>query len=83
MKKVIFIKHALDRMEERCITQEQVKTALKCNGIIDSKNEKRKIAQRLIEERLLRVVYEEEGSEIIVVSAYFTSRVSKYTRRNE
>lgn len=70
-------------MRERDITQDQVKTALKCNGIIDSRNEKRKIAQRLIEGRLLRVVYEEEGGEIIVVSAYYTSRVNKYTRRKE
>ena len=83
MKRVIFVQHALDRMKERGITQEQVETALKCNGIIDSRNEKRKIAQRLIEGRLLRVVYEEESGEIIVVSAYYTSRVKKYTRRNE
>ena len=83
MKKIIFVQHALDRMKERDITQEQVKIALKCNGIIDSRNKKRKIAQRLIEGRLLRVVYEEEGGEIIVVSAYYTSRVNKYTRRNE
>jgi hypothetical protein len=83
MKKVIFVQHALDRMKERSITQEQVKSALKCRGIIDSRNEKRKIAQRLIEGRLLRVVYEEEGDKIIVVSAYCTSRVNKYIRRKE
>ena len=83
MKKVIFVQHALDRMKERGITQEQVKTALKFDGIIDDRNEKRKVAQRLIEERLLRVVYEEEGGEIIVVSAYCTSRVNKYIRRNK
>ena len=83
MKEIIFVQHALDRMKERGITVEQVKTALKCNGINDNRNEKRKIAQRLIEGRLLRVVYEEESGEIIVVSAYCTSRVNKYTRRNE
>ena len=80
MKKVIFVQHALDRMKERSITEEQVKSTLKYPGINDCKNEKRKIAQRLIEGRLLRVVYEEEDDAIIVVSAYCTSRVNKYIK---
>ncbi len=83
MKKVIFVKHALDRMKDRSITEEQIKSTLKYPGIIDCKNEKRKIAQRLIEGRLLRVVYEEGDDAIIVVSAYCTSRVNKYIRGNE
>lgn len=83
MKKVIFVQHALDRMKERSITEKQVRSTLNHPDIIDCRNEKRKIAQRLIEGRPLRVIYEEEDDAIIVVSAYCTSRVNKYIRRNE
>lgn len=83
MKRIVFVQHALDRMGDRGITEEQVKSALKCPGIRDCTNEKRKIAQLLIEGRLLRVIYEEDDELIIVVSAYCTSRVNKYLRRTK
>jgi hypothetical protein len=44
MKRIVFVQHALDRMEDRGITEEQVRSALKCPGIRDCNNEKRKIA---------------------------------------
>ena len=65
-------------MKERNITEELVKAALNHPCNVDSTNEKRKIAQILIDGKLLRVIYEEEDDAIIVISAYCTSKVSKY-----
>jgi len=41
-------------------------------------NESRKIAQRFIDGKLIRIVYEEEPEKIIVVTAYKTSKINKY-----
>jgi hypothetical protein len=83
MKKLIFIQHALDRMKERGITEEMVRSALNCPDNIERIEEKRKIAQRFIEGKLLRIIYEEDDEAISVVSAYRTSKVSKYYRGKE
>jgi len=83
MKKLIFIQHALDRMKERLITEDLVIATLNNPDNTDCRNEKRKIAQRLIQGKLLRIIYEENDDFIIVVSAYCTSKVSKYIRGYE
>ena len=83
MKKLIFIQHALDRMKERGITEEMVRSALNYPDNIERIEEKRKIAQRFIEGKLLRIIYEEDDEAISVVSAYRTSKVSKYYRGEE
>ena len=80
-KILIFVPHALERMKERSIDKEEVIAALSYPEDIDCRDEKRKIAQRFIEGKLLRVVYEEEEDTIIVVSVYRTSKYNKYIRR--
>jgi len=80
-KILIFVPHALERMKERSIDKEEVIAALSYPDDIDCRDEKRKIAQRFIEGKLLRVVYEEEEDTIIVVSVYRTSKYNKYIRR--
>jgi hypothetical protein len=70
-------------MKERSITEELVKSILNHPDNVDCRNGKRKIAQRFIERKLLRVIYEEDDDTIIVVSAYGTSKVNKYIRRHE
>jgi hypothetical protein len=81
MKQLIFIPHSLDRMKERCISDEMVRAALSSPDNVDCTDEKRKIAQKFIEGKLLRIIFEEEGETIIVISAYCTSKISKYLRR--
>ena len=78
MKQIIFIQHAMDRLREREISTELVIEVIRNPDRIDSANE-RKIAQKLIDGKLLRVIYEEEEA-IVVVSAYRTSKVSRYLR---
>ena len=78
MKRLIFAQHALDRMDERGITKELVIYILNHAESIDSNDEKRKVAQRFIDGKLLRVIYEDETDEIIVITVYKTSKISKY-----
>ena len=78
MKQIIFIQHAMDRLREREISTELVIEVIRNPDRIDSANE-RKIAQKLIDGKLLRVIYEEEEA-IVVVSAYRTSNVCRYLR---
>ena len=78
MKRIIFIQHAMDRLRERGISTELVIEAIRNPDKIDSENE-RKISQKLNDGKLLRVIYEEDEA-IVVVSAYMTSKVSRYLR---
>ena len=80
MKQLIFIPHSLDRMKERCISAEMVGAALSSPDNVDCTDEKRKIAQKFIGGKLLRVIFEEEDETIVVISAYSTSKISKYSR---
>ena len=68
MKQLIFIPHSLDRMKERCISDEMVRAALSSPDNVDCTDEKRKIAQKFIEGKLLRIIFEEEDETIIVIS---------------
>lgn len=81
MKILVFVPHALERMNERGINKEEVIAALSYPDDIDLTDENRKIAQRFIEGSLLRVVYEEKEDTIIVVTVYLTSKYNKYIRR--
>jgi hypothetical protein len=69
-------------MKERCISADMVRAALSSPEKVDC-SEKRKIAQKFIGGKLLRIIFEEEDETIIVISAYSTSKISKYSRRQE
>lgn len=81
MRILFFVPHALERMNERGINKEEVIAALSYPDDIDLTDENRKIAQRFIEGKLLRVVYEEKEDTIIVITVYRTSKYNKYIRR--
>jgi len=72
MKQVIFIRHALDRLEERGISKDLVIEIIRDPDDVDLESERRKIAQKLIKGKLLRIVYDEEGECLVVISAYRT-----------
>ena len=81
MKILVFVPHALERMNERGINKEEVIATLSYPDDIDLTDENRNIAQRFIEGKLLRVVYKEKEDTIIVVTVYLTSKYNKYIRR--
>jgi len=81
MKQIIFIRHALDRLKERGISEELVIEVIRDPDNADAEGERRKIAQKLIKGKLLRIVYEDEEESIVVISAYSTSKINKYLRK--
>ncbi|WP_457550515.1 DUF4258 domain-containing protein [Archaeoglobus sp.] len=78
--KIKFIEHALERMKERGITKEEVIKAISEPDYVGKGYGEREVAQKLIDGKLLRVIYERHGDEIIVITAYKTSKVEKYLR---
>jgi len=80
MKNIIFIQHALERLEERGISAEMVEEVIRDQDNAGYGDKGRQIAQKLIDKKLLRVIYDEEEYRIVVISAYVTSKVEKYLR---
>ncbi len=67
-------------MKERGITKEEVVKAINEPDYAGKGYGGREVAQKLIDGKLLRVIYEKQGEEITVITAYITSKVEKYLR---
>jgi len=75
--KIVYSEHARQNMIERRITPTQVEeTMLNPEQVVISKKE-RKIAQKTIGNRTLRVVYKETEKVYIIVTLYYT-RIGRY-----
>ena len=73
-----FIPHALQRLEERGIPRELVEEAVKNPDEVRDGYCGRKVAQKRLNGKLIRVIFEEEGGDVVVITAYVTSKVRKY-----
>jgi len=86
MKRIIFSSHALERMEERGISQEFVIKAISSPDKIeeDANHSSRFLIkklyfnQALAREHLLMIVFEINSSLIKVITIIDTSKISKY-----
>ncbi|HOI70612.1 MAG TPA: DUF4258 domain-containing protein [Methanothrix sp.] len=78
MKTIIFIQHASDRLKERGISPEAIEETIRNPDYLDFGDEKRRVAQKLMSGKLLRVIYEDEKDAIVIISAYSTSKIEKY-----
>jgi len=76
--KVIFTPHALDRMKKRGIVEKMVLETLKNSEKVVEGYKDRKVAQKMFDDKLLRVIYEEKEDGLEVITAYLTSKVDKY-----
>ena len=76
---------ALKKMAQRNIQLEWVKQTLNSPDQVVKGYEQRKVAQKLYnvsgKKMLLRVVFEATGDRKVVVTAYLTSQVERYWRR--
>lgn len=73
-----YIPHALERMKERGISRELVEEVLLSPDNTLEGYFGRKVAQKRINGKLIRVVYEEKEDEVLVITAYITSKIRKY-----
>ncbi len=85
MAEVKLAPYALVQMQERGLTEVAVREAVENPDQVVRGKGRRQIAQKRMQEAdreyLLRVIYEEAASEVTVVTAYKTSKVSKYWRQ--
>jgi len=83
-KEIQFSNHAEIQMNERNIDKAMVLETLKNPLKIVPSKKYRKIAQKIfkIEDKdfLLRVIYEDYNSIIMVITAYFTTKIEKFIR---
>jgi len=73
-----FIPHALQRLEERGIPRELVEEAVKNPDEVRDGYCGRKVAQKRLNGKLIRVIFEEEEGDVVVITAYVTSKIRKY-----
>lgn len=81
-----FTAHAKEHCSFRNINREEISEVLRNPGQILGGQHGRKIAQSKITsedgEHLLRVVFEKKDTTIYIITAYRTSKISKYWREN-
>ncbi|NJE62116.1 DUF4258 domain-containing protein [Thermococcus sp. 21S7] len=74
-----FIPHALERIEERGIPGELVEEAILNPDSVLKGYSGRKVAQKRLNGKMIRVIYEEAlNGVVVVITAYITSKVRKY-----
>lgn len=76
---VRFTKHALERFKTRDISKEDVYNTINNPDKILKDSFGNIIAQKKINNYLLRVFYYIEGKSKVVLTAYKTSKIEKYT----
>ena len=70
--RIVYSDHARQNMIERRISHEQIEETLFNPEKVTDSNKGRKIAQKTIGSRLLRVVYKEAEKVYIIVTVYYT-----------
>ncbi len=75
-----YYKHAEDQIKERKISKKEVEMTIKNPTEVVNGCGNRKIAHKVFDNKLLRVIYEKEEDKITVVSAYRTDP-KRYLRR--
>ncbi|WP_297510651.1 DUF4258 domain-containing protein [Thermococcus sp.] len=74
-----FIPHALERLRERRIPKELIEETLSSPDTVLEGYCGRRVAQKHLNGKLIRVIYEEETDGVLVViTAYVTSKVKKH-----
>jgi len=73
-----FTKHALEQMLFREITKDEIIEVVNNPEKVIEGIGSTKIAQRLIDDKLLRVYFRSEGKDKIIITAYKTSKLERY-----
>lgn len=68
-----YIDHAEENIKERNIDKKLIEDVVKKPDKLIDAGPSRKIAQRVIGNKLLRVIHEKQGNTYIIVTAYYTS----------
>ena len=74
---VVILPHARKRMAAYSVSEAQVFFALKSPDSVVSGHSNRLVAQKRLNSRVLRVVFEQKASEMVVVTVY-KARADRY-----
>jgi len=74
MKDVIFTKHAEEMIAQREISKETITSTIKEQKDIIPTRGNSKIAHGAVEDKLLRIVFREEESQYVIITAYITDK---------
>ncbi|MGD0728844.1 MAG: DUF4258 domain-containing protein [Candidatus Micrarchaeaceae archaeon] len=75
--KFVYTKHAEKKINERAIDKSIIEKALSNSDEIIKSPEGRLIAHKIVNRKLLRIIYVIKGNSYIIVTAYYT-RPSRY-----
>ena len=75
---IIYTKHALSRMKIRNISSFQVEQTVNEANQINLDNFGNRIAQKQYGSYLIRVIFKIENKNKLIITAYRTSKISKY-----
>jgi len=70
--KLVYTDHAKNKITERKISKKIIKNTIKTPDKISENKFGRKIVNKLVKNKLLRVVYSEKKDIYIVITAYYT-----------
>jgi len=68
----VYTEHADYKLKERSIDKKTVEFVLQNPDIVIDSRFDRKIAQRIIENKLLRVVFQKKNNTFKIITAYYT-----------
>ena len=68
---VVYTNHAEERLAERKIPKAVIENTLKNPDSVVAGTFGKKIAQKLIRNKLLRIIYEDTGDKYLVITAYY------------
>ncbi len=76
---IIYTKHFLERIKDRNISKEEITELLNEKDIERLKDKfNNTIIQKKINGKLIRVFYRKENEDIVLITAYITSKIKKY-----
>jgi len=76
-------KHALERIKSRNISFVEIREAVMRPDVTFKDKYGNTIAQKQSNDKILRVVYRKKENDIIIITAYKTSKIRKYLKAKE
>ncbi|MHA1646484.1 MAG: DUF4258 domain-containing protein [Promethearchaeota archaeon] len=75
---IIYTKHSLLQMKNRKISPTQIESILKNPQKKTDDEFGNQVAQKIIDNYLIRVIYKIQDENIVIITAYRTSKLNKY-----
>ncbi len=82
IERIVYTKHAEERIKQRSISITHIEEVVNDPENVVEENEI-EISQKIIGDKLLRVVFKRTGNSIVIITAYFTRKERYGGDKNE